>query len=313
MGLPKLLVMSQALEKLVNPSETEFELVRLDDTGDRDGFLATNGGGIEMALTSGIERLDAARLDLLPDLKLIAVVAAGTAGVDLDVAAARGIAVTNAGDLNSADVADFAIALMLAHVRDVIGHDRYVREDRWPTGRMAPGRSIAAQRIGIVGLGHIGQAIATRLVPFGAEIAWWGPRAKPDIAWPRIESLTELADWSTVLMVAARGNDSSRGLISADVIRAIGPDGLIVNVSRGFVIDESAMIAALKDGSLGGAALDVFEHEPINGSEWADVPNVLMAPHVAGATRESLGAVFAGALDNLRRHAAGEPLLRRVI
>jgi hydroxypyruvate reductase len=313
MGLPKLLLMSRALEKMVRPPESEFELVRLDATRDRDGFLAANGGGIEMVLTSGTERLDAARLALLPDLKLIAAVAAGTSEIDLDVAAARGIAVTNAGDLNSADVADFAITLMFAHVRDVIGHDRYVREDRWPTARMAPGRSIAAQRVGIVGLGHIGHAIATRLAPFGAEIAWWGPRAKPDIAWPRIESLNELAEWSTVLIVAARGDDSSRGLISVDVIKALGPDGLIVNVSRGFVVDEAAMIAALKDGSLGGAALDVFEHEPIKGSDWADVPNVLMAPHVAGATQESFSAVFAGALDNLRRYVAGKPLLRRVV
>jgi hydroxypyruvate reductase len=313
MGLPKLLVMSRAIEKMVRPPEAEFELVRLDAVEDRDAFLKAEGAGIEMVLSSGTERLDAARLALLPDLKLIAVVAAGTASVDLEAAAARGIAVTNAGDLNAADVADFAITLMLAHVRNVVGHDRYVREDRWPVARMAPGRSIAAQRIGIVGLGHIGQAIATRLVPFGAEIAWWGPRAKPDASWRRIESLEKLAGWSTVLIVAARGDDSSRGLISADVIRGLGPDGLIVNVSRGFVIDEQAMIEALKEGSLGGAALDVFEHEPIKGSEWADVPNVLMAPHVAGATREAFSAVFAGALDNLRRHVAGEPLQRRVV
>ncbi|MDB5715847.1 MAG: 2-hydroxyacid dehydrogenase [Sphingomonadales bacterium] len=313
MALPKLLVMSQAIETMVKPPESEFELVRLDANPDRDAFLRENGAGIALALSSGMERLDAARLALLPDLELIVVVAAGTAAVDLDEAASRGIEVTNAGDLNSADVADFAITLMLAHVRDVIGHDRYVREDRWPDARMKPGRSVGAQRVGIVGLGHIGQAIAARLVPFGTEIAWWGPRAKPDALWRRVGSLEALAEWSTILIVAARGDDSSRGLISADVIRALGPEGLIVNVSRGFVIDEQAMVAALKDGSLGGAALDVFEHEPFRGSEWADVPNVLMAPHVAGATREAFSAVFAGALDNLRRHVAGQPVLRRVV
>lgn len=313
MARPKLLVMSAALEKVVRPPEAEFELIQLDNAPDRDAFLVVHGAGIEAVLASGVERLDAARLALLPDLKLIATVAAGMAGIDLDAARARGIAVTNAGDLNAGDVADFAITLMLAQAREVIANDRWVREDRWPAARRPPPRSIASHKVGIVGLGHIGQAIASRLSPFGCELAWWGPRPKPEAAWPRIASLAELAAWSSTLIVAARGDDSTRGLISAAVIEALGPEGLIVNVSRGFVIDEPAMIAALKTGTLGGAALDVFEHEPIRGSDWADVPNVLMAPHVAGATREAFSAVFAGALDNVRRHFAGEALLRRVV
>ncbi|MDO7842311.1 2-hydroxyacid dehydrogenase [Sphingomonas immobilis] len=313
MPKPRLLVMSDAIEKLVRPGADEFEIVRLEGAGDRDAFLAANGAGIGAALVSGMERFDAARFDLLPDLGLIATVAAGMSGIDLDTAKARGVAVINAGDLNAGDVADFAVTLMLAQTREVIANDRYVREDRWPAARRRPPVSVSAQKVGIVGLGHIGLAIARRLEPFGCEIAWWGPRPKPDAAWPRIESLEELASWSSVLMVAARGDDSTRGLITADVLAALGPDGLIVNVSRGFVIDEPAMIAALQDGRLGAAALDVFEHEPINGSDWAGVPNVLMAPHVAGATQQAFARVFAGALDNLRRHFAGEPLLRRVV
>ena len=125
--------------------------------------------------------------------------------------------------------------------------------------------------------------------------------------------LEALADWATTLLVAVAGTDETRGLISADVLDRLGADGLIVNVSRGFVIDEPAMIAALRDGRLGGAALDVFDGEPIDGTGWVGVPNVLMAPHVAGATIESLAAVMRGALDNVRRHFAGEPLERRVV
>lgn len=313
MPLPKLLVMSPSIEKMVKPSSEEFELVRLEDGGGRDAFLAEHGKGIEVVLTSGQERFDTARLELLPDLKLIAAVAAGMAGIDLDAAAARGIAVTNAGDLNAGDVADFAVTLMLAHAREVIANDAWVREGRWKTARRAPDRSISSHRVGIVGLGHIGEAVARRLQPFGCEIAWWGPRPKPEATWRRIDTLRDLAAWASVLIVAARGDESTRGLVSAEIVEALGPDGLIVNVSRGFVIDEPAMIAALKDGRLGGAALDVFEGEPIDGTLWADVPNVLMAPHVAGATREAFAAVFAGALDNVRRHFAGEPLLRRVV
>lgn len=313
MNRPRLLVLSKAIEQMVKPSRDEFDIVLLDEQADRDAFLQAQGSGIEAILASGMERLDAARFAMLPDLKLIATVAAGMAGIDLDAAKARGIAVTNAGDLNSGDVADFAITLMLAHAREVIANDAWVREDKWPEARRPAARSISSHKVGIVGLGHIGQAIAARLAPFGCEIAWWGPRDKPDAGWPRIETLEELAGWSSVLIVAARGDDSTRGLVSRAVIEGLGPQGLIVNVSRGFVIDEPAMIAALKDGRLGGAALDVFDREPLAGSAWADVPNVLMAPHVAGATREAFAAVFAGALDNVRRHFAGEPLLRRVV
>lgn len=305
--------MSDAIEKLVRPPEAEFDIVRLEGVGDRDTFLRSHGAGIVAALTSGLERFDHARFDLLPDLRLIATIAAGVSGIDLEEAERRGVAVTNAGDLNAGDVADFAVTLMLAHAREVVANDRWVREDRWPQARRRPVRSIATHKVGIVGLGHIGQAIAARLAPFGCEIAWWGPRPKPDAPWPQLGSLDDLAQWATILIVAARGDRQTRGLVTRQAIDALGPEGLIVNVSRGFVIDEPAMVEALKDGRLGGAALDVFDSEPIKGSDWADVPNVLMAPHVAGVTHEAFTAVFAGALDNVRRYCAGEPLLRRLV
>ena len=234
------------------------------------------------------------------------------AGIDLDAARARAIAVCNAGDINAGDVAEYAVTMMLAHRRDLMANDAYVRSGRWAEARLPPGHAVSAQRVGIVGLGHIGRNIAQRLHPFGCEIRWWGPNPKP-VSWQRIESLEELADWATTLLVAVAGTDETRGLISADVLDRLGADGLIVNVSRGFVIDEPAMIAALRDGRLGGAALDVFDGEPIDGTGWVGVPNVLMAPHVAGATIESLAAVMQGALDNVRRHFAGEPLERRVV
>jgi lactate dehydrogenase-like 2-hydroxyacid dehydrogenase len=310
---PRLLVMTRQIEAMVRPPEGEFALLRLDDAGDRDGFLREHGRGVEALLTSGLERLDKPRLELLPDLRLIAVVAAGYSAVDVDEAQRRGIAVTNAGDLNAADVADYAVTMLLAHRREVIANDAWVREDRWPGGRRPPGRSIARQRVGIVGLGHIGRAVAERLAPFGCEIGWWGPRPKPAVPWARYDSVAALAEWATTLVVAARGDDSSRGLIDRAVLDALGADGLIVNVSRGFVIDQAELFAALREGRLGGAALDVFEPEPMRASDVADVPNLLMAPHVAGATREALAAVMAAALDNVRRHYAGAPLLHRVV
>lgn len=313
MSKPTLLVMSRAIAAMARPSPEYYEILVLDEAEDRDALLRDRGAGIRAVLCAGMERLDAARLALLPDLELIAVIAAGYAGIDVEVAKARGIAVTNAGSLNSGDVADYAVTLMLAHRRDLIANDRYVRDDKWPARRLPPGRSIARDKVGIVGLGHIGGAIAERLSPFGCDIAWWGPRAKPHARWPRIETLVGLAEWASVLMIAARGEEDTRGLVDADVIAALGADGLIVNVSRGFVIDEPAMIAALRAGTLGGAALDVFDHEPIAGSRYADVPGLIMAPHVAGATEDALAAVIAAALDNIRRLFAGETLLNRVV
>lgn len=313
MSKPTLLVMSRAIADMARPSPDDYDILVLDEAEDREALLRERGAGIRAVLCAGMERLDAGRLALLPDLELIAVIAAGYAGVDVETAKARGIAVTNAGSINSGDVADYAVALMLAHRRDVIANDRYIREDKWPARRVPPGRSIARDKVGIVGLGHIGMAIAERLAPFGCDIAWWGPHAKPDVPWRRIETLTGLAEWASVLMVAARGEEDTRGLIGADAIAALGADGLIVNVSRGFVIDEAAMIAALRSGALGGAALDVFDHEPIAGSKYADVPRLIMAPHVAGATEDSLAAVIAAALDNIRRLHAGESLLNRVV
>ena len=302
MAKPTLLVMSRAVAGIAKPPAGRYEILCLDDADDRDAFLRARGAGIRVVLASGVERLDAGRLASLPDLELIAA----------EAAKARGIAITNAGDINAGDVADYAVTLMLAHRRGLIANDRHVRGDEWPKRRMPPGRSIARDRVGIVGLGHIGAAIAERLAPFGCEIVWWGPRAKPGAPWRRIGTLTDLAAWASVLMVAARGDDSTRGLVDAAAIAALGEDGLIVNVARGFVIDEPAMIAALRSGALGGAALDVFDHEPMAGSRYADVPNLIMAPHVAGATEDALAAVVASALDNIERLFAGETLLNRV-
>ena len=307
----RVLLTSGSIGSFVKLPEEEFEVVVLD--GDPAGPGSSRArGGIEAMICFGVERIDAGFLDQLPDLKLIAVLAAGTAGIDFDAVRARGIAVTNAGDINAGDVADFAVTLYLAHRRDVIVNDRWVREGRWPTARPPLGRSIAGERVGIVGLGHIGRAVAERLAVFGCDLAWWGPNSKPDAPWPRRNTLIELAEWAETLIVTVKGVDDTRGLVTREVMAALGSDGLIVNVSRGFVIDESAMLAALHDGSLGGAALDVFEQEPIDGAAWADVPNVIMAPHVSGATQAALAGVARLAVDNIRAHFAGRPLRQRV-
>jgi lactate dehydrogenase-like 2-hydroxyacid dehydrogenase len=172
---------------------------------------------------------------------------------------------------------------------------------------MTPRHGLRGRKAGIVGLGHIGEAVARRLSAFDMKVAWWAPRLK-EADYPRAESLMALARESDVLVVCARPDETNRHLINKAVIEAVGPQGLIVNVARGSLIDEGALIAALRSGSLGMAALDVFETEPTPASRWADVPRTVLTPHTAGATLDSIPAMVSLTLENLRRYFHGEPL-----
>jgi len=247
-------------------------------------------------------------LGSLPALGLIACVSVGYDGVDVPWCRARGIEVTHAEGLNSEDVADHAIGLMLAAWRNLPALDRTVREGRWrQEERLNPQPSLGGRTLGVVGLGHIGAAVARRAEAMRLSVRWWGPRDK-QAPWPRAASVLELAKASDILVVAARAEPSNRGLISAEVIEAVGPKGLIVNVGRGSLIDEEALVAALKDGRLWRAALDVFAQEPTPAERWADVPGAVLTPHTAGSSTEAIPLMVAQAVDNVRRFLAGEPL-----
>lgn len=247
-------------------------------------------------------------LQTLPELGLIACVSVGYDGVDVPWCRAHGIEVTHAKGLNADDVADHAIGLMLAAWRRIALGDRIVREGGWrDDARMRPGPGLKGRRLGVMGLGAIGEAVAVRAEAFGLQVAWWGPNPKA-ARWPRAESLLKLAEDSDILVVACRADASNRGAVSREVIEAVGPRGLIVNVARGSVVDEDALIAALKDGRLGRAALDVFEQEPTPAARWADVPNTVLTPHTAGGTVDSIPRMVAQAVENVRLFLAGEPV-----
>jgi lactate dehydrogenase-like 2-hydroxyacid dehydrogenase len=245
----------------------------------------------------------------LPKLGLIANVSVGYDGVDVPWCRAHGIEVTHAHGLNADDVADHAVGLLIASWREIVSGDRMLRAGRWAEGdRMGPRPALGGRKVGIVGLGAIGEAVARRVEVFGMTVAWWGPSPKPAAPWPRAETLLALAADSDILVVASRADAANRGMISQAVIEAVGPRGLIVNVARGSVIDEAALIAALKDGRLGRAALDVFEAEPTPAARWADVPNTVLTPHTAGGTMDSIPRMVGQALENLRLFLAGEPV-----
>jgi len=270
-------------------------------------------GQVEAIVHVGENHLTHEFLKFLPTLKLIANVSVGYDGVDVPWCTAHGIAVTHADGLNAEDVADQAMGLMIGGWRDLLEGDRTLRAGRWSQeARMRPPRGLRGLKMGIMGLGHIGQAVAVRAEAFGIQVAWWGPNPKPDARWPRADSLLQLATDSDILVVACKADISNRQAVSSAVIDAVGPRGMIVNVARGSVIDEDALIDALKAGRLGRAGLDVFAVEPTPPERWADVPNTFLTPHTAGGTTNSLPLMIDQSFENLRRHFAGEPLLSQV-
>jgi lactate dehydrogenase-like 2-hydroxyacid dehydrogenase len=247
-------------------------------------------------------------LSTLPGLGLIACVSVGYDGIDVGWCRERGIEVTHARGLNAEDVADHAMGLMLAAWRNIPALDRTVHEGRWvQEERIGLQPSLGGRTLGVVGLGHIGAAVARRAEAFRLSVQWWSPRAK-DAPWPRAESLLALAQASDILVVCARAEAANRGMISAEVIEAVGPKGMIVNVGRGSLIDEPALREALKAGRLWRAALDVFAQEPTPAEAWADVPNAVLTPHVAGSSNEAVPLMVAQAIDNVQRFLAGQPV-----
>jgi lactate dehydrogenase-like 2-hydroxyacid dehydrogenase len=268
---------------------------------------------IEALVVAGEFDVDKRLAESLPKLGLIACFTAGYDGVDLAWARQRGLKISHSPGVNSEDVADHAIGLLLAAWRRIAEGDRQLRSGGWRAKEKMLTPSLGGHKLGIVGLGAIGEAVARRAAAFDLSVSWWGPREKPEAPWPRAESLRALAKASDILVVAAKADETTRGLISREMIEAVGPKGLLVNISRGQVVNEDALIAALKAGRLGMAALDVFQSEPTAAERWADVPNTVLTPHTAGATTGAIPRMMALTLENLRRFFAGEPLVNPVI
>lgn len=270
----------------------------------------TDRKDIRAAVTIGHVGISNEMIDALPELGCIVCFGVGVDGIDLAYAKQRSVAISHGRDINHEDVADVAIGLIIARLRLFTEGEKVLREGTWtPPLAVPPQKRLRGRKVGVVGMGAIGAAIAHRAQAFGMEIKWYGPRPKPDVKYSYEPDLMKLAAWCDILAVAARGDKTTEGIINADVIKAVGSDGIIVNISRGIVIDEDALIAALKSGALGGAGLDVFVDEPTPIERWKDVPNTTLTPHLGGATREALWEGSQNVLENLRRFYAGEELL----
>ena len=304
---PHLLTASRLPPMLLQQLEPLFRVhERLHDT-DPAAFAAI-APRIRAIAGSGESKVGAALIGQLPALEIISVMGVGYDGVDTAAAKARGVMVTHTPDVLNDDVADLAIGLMLSAARQLPQADRYVREGRWPSGPMPLARKMSGARLGLVGIGRIGQAIAKRALAFGMSVAYTARHARPELPWPHLPSAAALAAQSDFLVVITPGGAATRKLIDAEVLAALGTKGILVNVARGSVVDEAALIDALERGVIGGAALDVFEDEPRVPERLRALPQVVLAPHIGSATASTRQAMADLAADNLRLHFAGAPV-----
>ncbi len=253
-------------------------------------------------------------MDQLPGLKLIANYGVGYDSIDVAAAVKRGIAVTNTPDVLTGEVADLAVGLMLSITRDLSGGEAWLKSGDWGAKGPYPlQRRVFGKRVGIVGLGRIGTEIGRRLTGFDMAISYWSRRPKPATAgWTYVADLVDLATESDFLIIALAGGPETAGLVTRQVIEALGPKGTLVNISRGTTVDEAAMLDALETGKLGWAALDVFLNEPNPDPRFLALKNVHLQPHVASATEETRRAMGMLMIDNISAYLTGKALLTRV-
>lgn len=301
--------MTMLLQKGRMPAPLEARLAqaytvhRLDDEADPQAFLAARGAEFSGLVTTARYGASAALIDALPALSVISSFGVGLDQLDLAAAQRRGVQVGYTPDVLNDCVADLAVALMLDVARGTLNADRYLRQGHWTTPGQASlplGRKVSGARLGIVGLGRIGQTIARRGVGFEMAIRYHSRRPVAGVPWAHEASLLELARWCDFLVVITAGGAGTRHLVDAAVLDALGPDSFLVNVARGSVIDEAALVSALRDKRIAGAGLDVYENEPDVPAELLALDNVVLLPHIASATRETRQAMADLVFDNLR-------------
>jgi lactate dehydrogenase-like 2-hydroxyacid dehydrogenase len=292
--------------------EKTYNAHRLWTAPDRNALLASLADRLTAVASSNSGGLDAATIAKLPKLGVIAHFGVGYDTVDVNAAKARKIPVTNTPDVLTEEVADLAIALLLATVRRVPQGDRYVREGKWLKGAMPLTESLQGKTLGIIGMGRIGRAIAKRAEAFNLKLVYQGPNKKKDLSWAYFADPVALAKEADLVIAACPGGEATRGLVSRAVIDAMGPKAAFVNIARGSVVDEPALIEALREGRLGSAGLDVFADEPRVPEALIGMDNVVLQPHVASATHQTRQAMGQLVIDNLAAFFAGKPLVTPV-
>lgn len=304
----ELLVTSPIYPPTLAELDTQFNLHRLWQAHDRAAYIREVALRVRGMVTTGLVGCSREWMDLLPRLEIIACFGNPHGTVDLARARERGIAVTNTKDAISDTVADLAMGLVVTVMRRICENDRYVRAGKWPEGKPAMGRELGGKTCGIVGLGAIGRRIAVRAQAFRMNVAYHGPRRKEDVSYPYYADPVALAEVSDCLVVICPLTPETRHLVNARVLDALGPEGFLVNVARGPVVNEEALISALKQKCIAGAGLDVFWDEPNVPTELLAMENVVLQPHMGSSTEEIRIERGRKLIANLRAHFSGAPL-----
>ncbi|KAK8551228.1 hypothetical protein V6N13_119706 [Hibiscus sabdariffa] len=293
--------------------DKRFKLYRFWTVPDKSSFLASHKDSIQAVVGNAAAGADAELIEALPKLEIVASFSVGLDKIDLTKCKEKGIRVTNTPDVLTEDVADLAIGLMLAVLRKLCESDRYVRSGKWKRGDYVLTTKFTGKKVGIIGLGRIGMAIAKRAEAFSCPISYYSRTEKPEIKYKYYPSVVELAAHCDILVVACPLTKETHHIINREVINAMGPKGVLINIGRGPHVDEPELVSALVERRLGGAGLDVFENEPYVPEELFGLDNVVLLPHVGSGTVETRQAMADLVIGNLEAHFQKKPLLTPVV
>ncbi|KAL4333546.1 hypothetical protein GQ457_07G031810 [Hibiscus cannabinus] len=293
--------------------DKRFKLYRFWTVPDKSSFLASHKDSIQAVVGNAAAGADAELIEALPKLEIVASFSVGLDKIDLAKCKEKGIRVTNTPDVLTEDVADLAIGLMLAVLRKLCESDRYVRSGKWKRGDYVLTTKFTGKKVGIIGLGRIGMAIAKRAEAFSCPISYYSRTEKPEIKYKYYPSVVELAAHCDILVVACPLTKETHHIINREVINAMGPKGVLINIGRGPHVDERELVSALVERRLGGAGLDVFENEPYVPEELFGLDNVVLLPHVGSGTVETRQAMADLVIGNLEAHFQKKPLLTPVV
>ena len=308
----ELLQVSQLPPFVVDRLKKDFTVHDFVNPADPDKLLDEVGPRIRGIVAGGMKGPNANLINRLEKLEIIASMSVGFDATDVVAAQARGVIVTHTPEVLTGDVADLVMTFILMAPRRIGEAERFLRQGKWLGGRMDLGTTVRGKRLGILGLGRIGRAVARRAEVFGLHIAYHDIKPMGDLAYRSYPSLLDLAEASDMLLIACEGGQATRGLIDGAVLNALGPAGFLINAARGTIIDQAAMVAALREGRIAGAALDVFDGEPNVPAELMAMENVVLTPHIASSTHETRRAMGDLVYDNLRAHFDGKPVLTSV-
>jgi lactate dehydrogenase-like 2-hydroxyacid dehydrogenase len=309
MSKPTVLMLGAYPEAHTQALAEDYDLIKLWEAVDPETALARHGGKVRAVATRGDLGASKALIDRLPKLEIIGCFGVGTDAIDRGATRPRGIKITNTPDVLNDDVADLTFALMLALARNIVGGDAFARSGQWATTTPPLETKMSGKRLGIIGLGRIGKAIAKRGMAFDMPISYFGRQKQDDVSFTYYASLTELAANSDFLVAIVPGGTGTSNLVSADVFKALGPKGYFINVARGSVVDEASLLHALENRIIKGAGLDVYWNEPKMDPRFAALDNVVLQPHQGSATNDTRFAMGQLVRDNLAAHFAGRPLL----